>query len=63
MKQPAAMPSALSTACIPGSMPARSMPIPAGTQLQPALSSLQALVAEMVGNFSKRLEPYGVKVG
>ncbi len=24
---------------------------------------LQALVAEMVGNFSKRLEPYGVKVG
>lgn len=25
-------------------------------------SRLQALVAEMVGNFSKRLEPYGVKV-
>ena len=23
----------------------------------------QALVAEMVGNFGKRLEPYGVKVG
>lgn len=30
----------------------------------PALPALpQALVAEMVGNFSKRLEPYGVKVG
>ncbi len=27
------------------------------------LPNLQALVAEMVGNFGKRLEPYGVKVG
>lgn len=35
--------------------------LPACTPALPALP--QALVAEMVGNFSKRLEPYGVKVG
>lgn len=34
-------------------VPSRALPPP---------HTLQALVAEMVGNFSKRLEPYGVKV-
>lgn len=27
------------------------------------VAPMKALVAEMVGNFSKRLEPYGIKVG